>query len=243
LGRSKQPVQGASRGRRCGRENWVLYSTAVACAATRVRQPPPPPAAGRPPWRGDECEAGNLHRCTDTLKTSGSLPLSATFRGAWLSLSAETLALHVESAQEDRNWPKRFQATEKLRGSERTKTATAGRRGCSLCVTEVASPDFRARFGRVATRTELRGWGPRGFRLLAAFRTDHWRMPPFTPRWPPLCKGGKGVPGARSLARGVSIGRTRRTRLIGSAWIQVPIIPAPHVTPRSTSGCAPFMRA
>jgi hypothetical protein len=41
----------------------------------------------------------------------------------------------------------------------------------------------------------------------------------------------------------VKIGRTRRSRLIGSAWIQVRIIPAPHVRRRLTSSFVRFVRA
>jgi hypothetical protein len=94
----------------------------VSCApARRVRRPPSGTYGGTIPTVGVGILAGNLHRCTDARKTPGSLPFTATFRRARPSFRAETVTPHVESAPEDGNWPKRFPATEKPRGSDRRK--------------------------------------------------------------------------------------------------------------------------
>ncbi len=94
----------------------------VSCApARRVRRPPSATYGGISPTVGVGIPAGTLHQCTDARKTPGSLPFTATFRRGRPSFRAETVAPHVESAPEDGNWPKRFPATEKPRGSDRRK--------------------------------------------------------------------------------------------------------------------------
>ncbi len=94
----------------------------VSCApARRVRRPHSGTYGGTSPTMGVGILAGNLHMCTDARKTPGSLPFTATFRRARSSFRADAVAPHVESAPEDRHWPKRFPATEKPRGSDRGK--------------------------------------------------------------------------------------------------------------------------
>jgi hypothetical protein len=78
--------------------------------------------------------AWNLHRCTDSRKTSNVLPLSANFCQAWRSFEAECVVPRIQSALEDRDGEVSFLGVEKGRGRTMGMSATQSFWCCTPCL-------------------------------------------------------------------------------------------------------------